>query len=174
MEFHSKEEGELKRRADDCNIAAAPPAACGVDIDEKAKDEEEEEDDEVKGIRARTRMLHHLKKSGLDDEDNDEHADDGGRASNIFRRTTATSASGDTYDQFWDDDMDGMLDLRRATPIRSDEAHYQSVDWSTNRPIKSLLRESSGRILPEVPISWSSRLVEGECGFEIRFQRGDS
>ena len=167
MKFQTEEEEELKRRSDDCNVAVALPSACEVDIQDEEKDDEEDEDEEVKRIRARMRMIYHLTKSGLDD---DEYVDDGGGASVVCWRETATAAADDNCDRFWDDEMDGMLNLRRANPILDDDKHYEVGDWSTtmdSRPSNSLSKW--GGCVVEVPISWSSRLVEGECGFEIRY-----
>ena len=178
MELPPKEEGvgaiatekmESEPRADDGVISAAAPPSAG-----DVEDEGEDEDDEVKRIRARTRFLYQLKKSGLD-EDDDEHADEverrrleegddeGGGASVVFRRASATPAPDDYEYRFWDDEMEGMLELRVANPVWDDGTdaeeeggHSRNPDWRVDRSTRTQ------------PIPWSGRIVEGERGFKIR------
>jgi hypothetical protein len=166
------DEKESEPRADDDGVVGAAETPSAGDV------EDEDEDDEVKRIRARTRFLYHLKKSGLDEDDDEcadeverrrreEGDDEGGGASAVFRRATATTAAPDDYDhdyRFWDDEMEGMLELRIANPVWDDDTDDDEEERGDSRKAEGRVDRST----MTNPIPWSGRIAEGERGFEIR------
>lgn len=77
---------------------------------------------------------------------------------------------------FWDDEMEGMLELKRANPITDGELKDDNGDESGARanPSELLSKELDENVSGE-PIVWSKRLPEDEVtGFKIHIEQGDA
>ena len=93
----------------------------------------------------------------------------GGASAVVFRRAAATTAAPDDYDydfRFWDDEMEGMLELRIANPVWDDDTDDDDEEEGGGDS-----RKADGRVDRSTgtnPIPLSGRIVEGERGFEMR------
>ena len=90
----------------------------------------------------------------------------------IFRQRPADDADR----CFWDDEMEGMLELKRANPITDGELKDDNGDESGARtnPSELLSKELDENDTGE-PILWSKRLPEDEVtGFKIHVEPSDA